>query len=197
MCIRQTLQDGGLIAARAIRPRSGLPSARRGAGQLHLHLGQADHADPCGAGHLVWGRSHLRRRPAHARCLCARRHHHFCVAKADFKKILAAHTEFYEAMLRLHARRIRQLYGLVEDLNTLPCGRAFGQAAHAPGAQLWHSQFVGRQRDAHWPATGPGRAGAIAGRIAPAGQPGTQSHGTRGCDSHRAGWLVVRATAKL
>ena len=43
-----------------------------------------------------------------------------CVAKADFKKILAAHVELYEAMLRLHARRIRQLYGLVEDLNTLP-----------------------------------------------------------------------------
>ena len=43
-----------------------------------------------------------------------------CVAKADFKKILAQHVEFYEAMIRLHARRIRQLYGLVEDLNTLP-----------------------------------------------------------------------------
>jgi len=43
-----------------------------------------------------------------------------CVAKADFKKILATHVELYEAMLRLHARRIRQLYGLVEDLNTLP-----------------------------------------------------------------------------
>lgn len=43
-----------------------------------------------------------------------------CVAKADFKKILAAHVELYEAMLRLHARRIRQLFGLVEDLNTLP-----------------------------------------------------------------------------
>ncbi len=43
-----------------------------------------------------------------------------CVAKADFKKILALHVELYEAMLRLHARRIRQLYGLVEDLNTLP-----------------------------------------------------------------------------
>ena len=43
-----------------------------------------------------------------------------CVAKADFKKILAAHVELYEALLRLHARRIRQLYGLVEDLNTLP-----------------------------------------------------------------------------
>lgn len=35
-------------------------------------------------------------------------------------KILSQHTELYEAMLRLHARRIRQLYGLVEDLNTLP-----------------------------------------------------------------------------
>lgn len=43
-----------------------------------------------------------------------------CVAKADFKKILAQHVELYEALLRLHARRIRQLYGLVEDLNTLP-----------------------------------------------------------------------------
>jgi len=43
-----------------------------------------------------------------------------CVAKADFKKILTSHLELYEALLRLHARRIRQLYGLVEDLNTLP-----------------------------------------------------------------------------
>lgn len=42
------------------------------------------------------------------------------VAKADFKKILVLHTELYEALLRLNARRIRQLYGLVEDLNTLP-----------------------------------------------------------------------------
>lgn len=43
-----------------------------------------------------------------------------CVAKADFKKILALHVELYEALLRLNTRRIRQLYGLVEDLNTLP-----------------------------------------------------------------------------
>lgn len=43
-----------------------------------------------------------------------------CVSVHDFKKILAAHPELYEAVLRLHARRIRQLYGLVEDLNTLP-----------------------------------------------------------------------------
>jgi CRP-like cAMP-binding protein len=43
-----------------------------------------------------------------------------CVARPDFEKILATHVEFYQAMLRLQARRIRQLFGLVEDLNTLP-----------------------------------------------------------------------------
>ena len=43
-----------------------------------------------------------------------------CVARGDFRKILAQHVELYEALLRLHARRIRQLFGLVEDLNTLP-----------------------------------------------------------------------------
>ena len=43
-----------------------------------------------------------------------------CVARADFRKILAAHVELYEALMRLQARRIRTLFGLVEDLNTLP-----------------------------------------------------------------------------
>ena len=43
-----------------------------------------------------------------------------CVARADLRKILGQHVELYEALLRLHARRIRQLFGLVEDLNTLP-----------------------------------------------------------------------------
>lgn len=42
-----------------------------------------------------------------------------CVAKADFKRILATRTRVYEAMLWLAARRVRQLYGLV-GLNTLP-----------------------------------------------------------------------------
>jgi CRP/FNR family cyclic AMP-dependent transcriptional regulator len=42
------------------------------------------------------------------------------VAKADFQKLLATHAELYAALLRLQARRIRSLYGLVEDLNTLP-----------------------------------------------------------------------------
>lgn len=43
-----------------------------------------------------------------------------CVSQTDFKKILAIHVELYEAMLRLQARRLKQLFGLVEDLNTLP-----------------------------------------------------------------------------
>ena len=43
-----------------------------------------------------------------------------CVARADLLKILSQHVELYQAMLQLQARRIRQLYGLVEDLNTLP-----------------------------------------------------------------------------
>jgi CRP-like cAMP-binding protein len=43
-----------------------------------------------------------------------------CVSRADFHKILARHSELYEALLRLQARRIRLLFGQVEDLNTLP-----------------------------------------------------------------------------
>ena len=43
-----------------------------------------------------------------------------CVDKDSFHALLAAHTSFYDALLRLQARRIRQTYGLVEDLNTLP-----------------------------------------------------------------------------
>ena len=43
-----------------------------------------------------------------------------CVARTDFQKILSAHVELYEALMRLQARRIRTLFGLVEDLNTLP-----------------------------------------------------------------------------
>ena len=43
-----------------------------------------------------------------------------CVYQADFQKILQQHVELYDALLRLQAQRLRQLYGLVEDLNTLP-----------------------------------------------------------------------------
>ena len=42
------------------------------------------------------------------------------VARADFQKILLQHAELYEALLKLQARRIRLLFGQVEDLNTLP-----------------------------------------------------------------------------
>lgn len=43
-----------------------------------------------------------------------------CVSKESFRSILSNHIEFYDALLRLQAQRIRQIYGLVEDLNTLP-----------------------------------------------------------------------------
>lgn len=70
-----------------------------------------------------------------------------CVSKADFKRILSTHVEFYEAMLWLQARRIRQLYGLVEDLNTLPLrarlakqllhlARSYGIPSLADGAEI-------------------------------------------------------------
>ena len=70
-----------------------------------------------------------------------------CVAKADFKKILTLHVELYEALLRLNTRRIRQLYGLVEDLNTLPLRarlakqlvhlvRSYGVASLSNGAEM-------------------------------------------------------------
>jgi CRP-like cAMP-binding protein len=53
------------------------------------------------------------------------------VSRGDLKKILSQHVELYEALLRLQSRRIRQLFGLVEDLNTLPLrARLAKQIAH-------------------------------------------------------------------
>lgn len=43
-----------------------------------------------------------------------------CVTRADFQKILTQHVELYEALMRLQARRIRLLFGQVEDLSSLP-----------------------------------------------------------------------------
>ena len=54
-----------------------------------------------------------------------------CVTVADFRRILAQHQELHAALLRLQVRRIRQLFGLVEDLNTLPLrARLAKQLAH-------------------------------------------------------------------
>lgn len=53
------------------------------------------------------------------------------VNRSDFQKILSLHPELYEALLQLHARRIRLLFGQVEDLNTLPLrARLAKQLAH-------------------------------------------------------------------
>ena len=43
-----------------------------------------------------------------------------CVRKADFKELLAQHSELYEALLRLNCRRLRLLFNQFEDLNTRP-----------------------------------------------------------------------------
>ena len=44
------------------------------------------------------------------------------VRKADFKQLLAQHTELYEALLRLNCRRLRLMFDALEDLNTRPLG---------------------------------------------------------------------------
>jgi CRP-like cAMP-binding protein len=102
-----------------------------------------------------------------------------CVAKADFKKILVLHAELYEALLRLNARRIRLLYGLVEDLNSLPLrARLAKQLLH-----LVRSYGVASLSDESEVRIGlqlaQEKIGAIAGSITPASQPETQNHGTR------------------
>ncbi len=42
------------------------------------------------------------------------------VRKPDFRALLHSHTELYEALLRLNCRRLRLMFNVVEDLNTLP-----------------------------------------------------------------------------
>jgi CRP-like cAMP-binding protein len=42
------------------------------------------------------------------------------VRKADFKELLATHVELYDALLRLNCRRLRLMFDLIQDLNTLP-----------------------------------------------------------------------------
>nr|WP_295083102.1 Crp/Fnr family transcriptional regulator [uncultured Roseateles sp.] len=42
------------------------------------------------------------------------------VRKPDFRALLQAHSELYEALLRLNCRRLRLMFDTVEDLNTRP-----------------------------------------------------------------------------
>ncbi len=52
------------------------------------------------------------------------------VSRSDFFHILNLHVELYEALMRLQARRIRQLFGLIEDLNTLPLRARLAKQLH-------------------------------------------------------------------
>lgn len=42
------------------------------------------------------------------------------LAQADLRSILQQHGELHAALLRLHARRTRQVFGLIEDMMSLP-----------------------------------------------------------------------------
>ena len=57
--------------------------------------------------------------------------------RADVHAILADHTEFYAALLRLNSQRMRQLYRLVEDFATKPLrarlAKQLSQLAHSYG----------------------------------------------------------------
>ena len=117
------------------------------------------------------------------------------VRKPDFKELLATHVELYDALLRLNCRRLRLMFNQFEDLNTRPLAGAPGQAAAAAGQELRHR--AGR-RDPHRPAAGAGRPGAVAGRLAPAREPGAQGlrarrRGARRADA--AGGAVTREAA--
>jgi CRP/FNR family transcriptional regulator, cyclic AMP receptor protein len=66
------------------------------------------------------------------------------VARTQLQDIMSRHVELTEALLRLQARRVRILFGLVEDLNALPLrarlakqlvhlSRSYGMPAEAGG----------------------------------------------------------------
>ena len=42
------------------------------------------------------------------------------VRKPDFRELLSQHVELYDALLRLNSRRLRLMYDLIQDLNTMP-----------------------------------------------------------------------------
>ena len=158
---------------------------RRGARELDLADRQADHADVCRTRRVVRRRGDVRRRAAHARCLCPRRHHGAVRGTGR----LPAHTGPAQRAVRsidppagqAHPPALRAGRG---PQHPAPA-RTAGQAASASGPQLRPAQPGRRQRDPHRPATGAGRASAIAGRLAPARQPGAQVARARSHHPHR------------
>ena len=190
MRLRQTLQRqrADLGTGRPTR-RVDCLCTRGRAGEFHLHLGQADHADLCGAGHLVWRCVDIRRRPPHARCLRARRNHDFVCCQGRFQE----NSCIACGVVRSHAAPACPAHPPALRPGGRPqhpaAARASGQTAAALGAQLRRAVFKPCHRGAHWPAPGAGRAGPTAGCIAPARQPGTQVDGARRSHPHRARWL--------
>ena len=189
MRLCQTLQ-GRRAYHRSGRAAAGVDClcARCRAGQLDLDFGQADHADLCRAGHLVWRRGDLRRRPAHARRLCAWRQHDSVRSQSRLQE----NTGATRRVVRGPAAPAREAHP-----PTLRSGRrpqhlaaasAPGQATAAPGAQLWRTVAEQQHRDAHRAAVGTGGVGPVAGCLQTARQSGTQIDGARRGDPDRTRW---------
>jgi CRP/FNR family transcriptional regulator, cyclic AMP receptor protein len=106
-------RDGELIAARGERPDEWVACAK-GAVRISSTLTYVEPGIWFGDVAIFDGDQRTHDCYAHGETTIV------CVARNDFTKILADHTELYEALLRNNARLIRLLFGLVEDLNTLP-----------------------------------------------------------------------------
>ncbi len=168
--------------------------ARRGAHQLGLGDGQADHADLCRAGHLV--RRHLAaRRPApHPRCHDAGPHHLADRAQARLHGPAGAPPRALRSAaapeLRPPAAHVRLLRGPEHPAAVGPAG----QAGDAPGAQSRHRPGSG---DTHRTAARPGGSGPAGRGLAPARQPGAQGLRARGRVRVEPTRLVVLSREKL
>lgn len=53
-----------------------------------------------------------------------------CVTRGNLERLLKQHPELYEAFLQLQARRIRLLFGQIEDLATLPLRARVAKQLH-------------------------------------------------------------------
>ena len=71
------------------------------------------------------------------------------VRKPDFMHLLSQHVELYDALLRINCRRLRLMFNLVEDLNTLPLAARLAKQllllAHSYGVSHGEEIRIGLQ----------------------------------------------------
>jgi CRP/FNR family transcriptional regulator, cyclic AMP receptor protein len=113
-------QDGDLMVAHGDRPEAWFVCAKGSIRVISASIpgkqGTLSFVEPgvwFGDVSLMSDECHAQDAYAHGACTV------LYVDKLDFKKILAQHVELYEALLRLQATHIRNLFGLIEDINRL------------------------------------------------------------------------------